>query len=265
MQLEQIYIMSDKNSVPCADKPADSTFIGNSNVIVNLINFVYDQNPHNVIMQGLEKGEEWVFSENIKIENEPFYIEHGYGNGYFVTVGQSYTYVTIITRKTEYAYFIFEIDLNPKNNDYNYRGKDNFLIPMNVLDDESESHKTNLKLTFLTDLDGIAYQIKDGYIYLDTNRQYSIGYSVTGPLTSQQAVKIIREGVEGADWTLHIQDGMTYYRIGNNLYKPSFGNNIIYAGTIYYDNGSIQTYQSMYYRLKFKLSPSDKEFINANF
>ncbi len=244
MKLEQIYVMNDQNSVPFYDTPVDSLF-NQPNTISNLPNYHYDNYDGNYILYSLKQGEVWNVSKMYQ-DSIVEYIEHGFGSDYTITKQVRYCDYNLINCKNEYVdrRFYFPIKLNDI---YNYRGHDNHVLNIKVLDEKGKLLDSNLKFDILTK-DGNALFDKN-WIYFDTNKQYNIGYTISAPLTSNQVKQIINSGT---GFELYIQNGITYYKINENLYIPRYGDSYVYAGTTN-QNGMLNYYVCSYYRLKFKI------------
>ena len=72
-------------------------------------------------------------------------------------------------------------------------------------------------------------------------------YSFTAPLTGEQVKSEIAKG----NYQLYLFSGSTVYKIGENLYIPRY-NSYVYVGTTN-QNGMINGYTKLNYRLKFKI------------
>jgi len=248
MQLEQIYIMSGKNSIPFFDEPIVELFTNNQQV-VNLPGFrTYDN--YEMILCGLQKGDKWSFSK-MDFVSKTTYIESGWGGTYLL---RSYTINTpynVITSDNPYnsLNFVTTIDLNGVNQ----RDGDDYLMKIQSYHNSKEEYLlSNLVLTVVTDVrqrkdNGII----DGYVYFDTNAQVSLGYVVTQPLTGTQVKQIVNSG---SGFELYQWKGYNCIKIGTNLYIPSIGDTYRYIGTTN-ENGLIDVsgYYRVYYRLKFKI------------
>jgi len=246
MQLEQIFTMQGKNTIPFFDEPVEALFTKNQEV-VNLPGFVtYDK--YEMIMCGLQKGDKWTFSKMNFVEKTNW-IESGYGGSYLL---RSYTIRTpynIITSSNPYnkLNFVTSIDLNGVN----YRDGDDYqMIIQSYHNTKGEYMRSNLVLTVVTDVrqrkdNGII----DGYVYLNTNAQVSVGYVVTQPLTGEQVKRIVNSGT---GFEIYQWRGYNCIKIGTNLYIPSIGDTYRYVGTSN-DNGLINGYTYKYYQLKFKI------------
>jgi len=221
VSLEQVYVMGNVNSIPYLDKPLDSCFNNNNN-IVTISNFT-DYNNKNNVLFGLRHGESWEFSK-IKNYYDTTYTErNSYTDDYSISTQirkYNYTEITSSNDVTTREY-ITQIYLD---NPYTYRGRDNHALAIDIVSPiTNEISKTNLYLTILTNNDGGLFD--GGYIYLDTNFITKIVYNITKPLTSDE-VKI---QIEKGNYTMFLWHNLTTFKIGNNLYVPSY-NSYIYVG-----------------------------------
>ncbi|MDR1181490.1 MAG: hypothetical protein LBL13_05900 [Bacteroidales bacterium] len=246
--LEQIYLMTGDGSttIPIYDKPAAELF-ENENSIVDLI-YQTQKYRNDYIMRGLYKGEIWTFAF---YESEPDTVrwEVGYGSTYMVQERVSRDYYEIIESDNLYSPRLFCAPWRP-NSPYHYRGHDNIGFGIRSYDDEDEWALTNLNLVVLTKEGNALFE--KGYFYLDTNPHYELAYRYTPPLTGAQAAQIIQNGTEGVDYEIYLYNGLTVYKIGENLYIPTIGNTYKYIGSSN-QNGMLSYYEGKYYRLKFKI------------
>jgi hypothetical protein len=246
MELEQIYTMQGKNSIPFLDEPIEELFTNNQQV-VNLPGFVV-QNDYEMILCGLQKGDRWTFSKMNFVVKEHF-IESGYGSTYLLRSYTTETPYNTITSDNPYnkLNFITSIDLNG----INYRDGDDYQMSIQAYHNEKGEYlRSNLVLSVVTDLNQRKDNgIIDGYVYLNTNAQVSVGYIVTQPLTGEMVRRIVDSGTgfDNYQWR-----GYNCIRIGSNLYIPSIGNTYRYIGTDN-RNGMISGYVYKYYQLKFKV------------
>jgi hypothetical protein len=246
-QLEQIYVMSSINTIPFLDKPADVLFYDGHDVV----NFGFQTTKYtnDFVLQGLKRGEKWTF-QHLWGETENTYYEHGYGSSYFIT-STSITpqYISIVSNNKQAG--VDFLSLFYPDGVYNYRGADNVTFSILTPSNNSEWEETNLKLTVLTDLGKVAL-FESPYFYMDTNPQYYLQHYVDYPLTGSKVKEIIENGIEGVDWELYPRNGKTYYKIGVNLYTPTFGNTYKYEGSIN-QAGMPSSFSRVYYRFKFKI------------
>jgi hypothetical protein len=246
MQLEQIYTMSGKNTIAMLDEPIEELF-NNSQEVVNLPGFVtYDS--YEMIMCGLRKGDKWTFSKMNYVEKTN-YIESGYGSTYLLRAYTIKTPYNIITSDNPYnkLNFITSVDVNKTN----YRDGDDYqMLIQSYHNSKGEYMRSNLVLTVVTDLKQRKNNgIINGYVYLNTNAQVSLGYVVTHPLTGEQVRQIVNSG---SGYEIYLWKGYNTIKIGTNLYIPTIGNTYRYIGTSN-DNGLINGYTYKYYQLKFKI------------
>jgi hypothetical protein len=239
MELEQVYIMS-------ANVPYDSCFNGNQNVVVNLPNFQTTDYNGNLIMTGLTKGMKWQISKMLIIPHS-YEIEHGYGSNYFVSVVNDTIYQNYIDLGYKDILFLTNYVVGDI---YTYRHPDNHILPVWTEDKNGTQYgnaqSTNLKLEITNE-----YKEGDKYIWLQTNNQYSITYLFTAPLTGNQVAQILNNGKEGIDYEIYLWNGLTTYKIGENLYIPRYNSYVYIASTN--QNGLIREYTRLYYRLKFRI------------
>jgi len=229
MELEQVYIMNQPNS----DNYVDYCF-KNGNEVVNLLNYQTTSYTDAFLLYDLSQGDVWKISKMVKIPNN-YTIEHGYGSSYFTsevndTITKNYWYI-----KSDITFFVQYI----VGDIYTYRHPDDHVFQVNLYNNGTEQ-ATNLVLEVIKEFDG-------QYLWLQTNNQYSITYSLTAPLTGDQVKNEIAKG----NYQLYLFNGLTAYEIGGNLYIPRF-NSYVYVGTIN-SNGMINGYANLYYRLKFKI------------
>ena len=82
---------------------------------------------------------------------------------------------------------------------------------------------------------------------MDTNPIVTLSRQISQPLTGDQVKLEIAKG----NYTLYLYNGLTTYKIGDNLYIPRYGS-YVYVGTVN-TNGMIINLESKYYRFKFKI------------
>jgi hypothetical protein len=246
LQLEQIYTMQGSHTIPFFDEPVEALFTNNQQV-VNLPGFVvYDR--YELIMTGLKRNDIWTFSK-MNFVTKTTWIESGYGGTYLLRSFTSNTPYNTIVSNNSYNKIDFVTSINL--NGINYRDGDDYqMIIQSYNRTKGEYMRSNLVLTVVTDPrqrkdNGII----DGYVYLNTNAQVSLGYVVTQPLTGEQVRRIVESG---SGYDLYQKYGYNCIRIGTNLYIPSIGNTYRYVGTTN-DNGLINGYTYKYYQLKFKI------------
>jgi hypothetical protein len=110
----------------------------------------------------------------------------------------------------------------------------------------STVYKSNLYFEIVTK-NGYGLFNNDQTIYLDTNPIITFSRQITPPLTADQ----VKLEIEKGNYTLYLYNGITTYRIGDNLYIPRFSS-YVYVGTVN-TNGMIINLESRYYRFKFKV------------
>ena len=242
MELEQVYIMNGANVLPYLDSPKDSAFKSGISKI-NLNNFVsYDAN-RDTLMKIISKKEKWDIS-SMKTVCDTTYIEHGYGSSYFVTTVISKSTYNTVNCSNQFENRSLLINLKIGDN-YSYIVNDNHLFMVQNIKDNTV-YESNLYFEILTK-GGIGLFNNDTNIYLDTNQIYTFSTQITAPLTGDQVKLEIANG----NYTLYIYNGMTTYRIGDNLYIPRY-NSYVYVGSIN-TNGMVINLESKYYRFKFKV------------
>ena len=243
LKLEQAYVMSDSNTIPYLDTAKDSCF-NESTTTVNINKFVaYNDTGYANLLFALSKNEIWNFSKS-QSHFDTTYVEHGTGNSYFVVRNINEFKYNNITSSNSYTKRYFNANIKI-DDPYSYRGNDNHTFNIEYID-KSKSFLSNLYLNVLTNLEGCA-SFNPGYVYFDTNTLYNITFQVSTPLLSNQVKAEIAKG----NYTLYLYDGMTTFRIGNNLYIPRY-DGYIYIGCVS-NNGMVITYESKYYRFKFKI------------
>ena len=173
-------------------------------------------------------------------------VDHGYGSNYFQTVfinTKEWNYINCRNNYTDRS-FLTEYKIGDL---YTYRGKDNHILQIQYYSNVRNSfYTTNLILSVLTkDGNGL---FDGNYIYFDTNAQVNMTQMITAPLTSNQ-VKI---EIANGNYEIYMQNGITYYKIGENLYLPRYGDSYVYAGTTN-QTGMLDGYVRYYYRLKFRI------------
>ncbi len=229
MELEQVYIMSKSNT----DEYVDYCF-KNGTEVVNLLNYQTTSYTDAFLLYDLTKGMKWKVSKMMKTPYS-YEIEHGYGSSYSTseykdTITHNYIYVkSDITFVTQYII----------GDKYTYRHPDNHILQIKTYNNGEEEY-TNLTLEIVKEFDG-------KYLWIQTNNQYNITYSLTAPLTGDQVKIEIAKG----NYQLYLFNGLTAYKIGDNLYIPRY-NSYVYIGTTN-QNGMINGYTKLYYRLKFKI------------
>lgn len=238
MSLEQVYVMNGENTIPYLDTPKDSAF-KNNNFNMNISDFVsFDANKTEILTL-ISKNEIWNISKMETI-SKTIYVEHGYGDNYFITetkINNTYNTIDISNKK-----FAIKIKID---NIYNQRGHDNHSFNIyNIVD--NEIYQSNLYMEVLTK-NGNGLFDKERYVYLDTNPIFTLVRQITPPLTADK----VKEEIANGNYELYLYDGKTTYKIGNNLYIPRF-NNYVYIGTMNI-NGMIINYDSRYYRFKFRI------------
>jgi|GEM_PF-4739778 len=244
MELEQIYVMTGKNTIPIADIPVDSCFKG-GNIIVNLPNYQTTEYLNDYILYGIVRYEKWNILP-MEYETEKIYWEQGYGSNYQLVESIRkipYNFILTTNQYTEKEFVTTVI----VDNQYNYRGRDNHILYMNYQSMvNNKFNETNLKFEILTNNGNGLFDGK--YIYLDTNAQVNMTQAITAPLTSNQVKIEINKG----NYTIYMKNGLTYYQIGENLYLPRYGNSYVYAGSTN-QAGMIERYSRCYYRFKFRI------------
>jgi len=230
MSLEQIYIMSQEHT----DNYVDYCF-KNGNETVNLLNYQTTDYNNTFLMYGLTKRMIWKISEMYK---DPYNleVEHGYGSNYFISEINDSIFYNYIYVKSDIT-FLTQYKIGDL---YTYRGPDNHTLKIQTVDANGNTSLTNLVLEIIKEFDGT-------YLWLQTNNQYNITYSLTAPLTGSQVANEIAKG----NYTLYLWNGLTTYKIGDNLYIPRF-NSYVYVGTVN-SQGMINGYTKLYYTLKFKI------------
>jgi hypothetical protein len=242
MELEQVYIMNGENVIPYMDTPKDSAF-KNGNTKMVLMDFVDYDIQRDTILRYIVKNETWDIS-SMKTVYDTTYIEHGYGSSYFVSTMISSKVYNNLTCSNQYENrnFLIEIKIS---DDYNYRGNDNhFFMIENIKN--NEVYQSNLYFEILTK-NGNGLFGNGKYIYMDTPQTFTFSRQITAPLTGDQVKLEIAKG----NYTLYLYDGLTTYKIGDNLYIPRYGS-YVYVGTVN-TNGMIINLESKYYRFKFKI------------
>jgi hypothetical protein len=70
------------------------------------------------------------------------------------------------------------------------------------------------------------FEMQQGLFILIPPAQYQLGVvdggHATLPLTGSEVEDIVDNGTQGVDWNLFTRDGVTYVRIGNNLYQRRY-------------------------------------------
>lgn len=244
MELKQIYIMSSENTIPILDTPADSCFRG-GNVVVNLPNYQTTDYINEYILYGLTRYEKWEVHK-MEYEYDTIYWENGFGNSYQLVESIRRIPITIITADNPYTRRNFVTNIKINNN-YNYRGHDNHILTIaNYSTKDKELTKTNLNLTILVENGNGLFD--ENHIYFDTNAQVNMTQIISAPLTSNQVKVEISKG----NYEIFPKDGIMYYKIGENLYLPRYGDSYIYAGSTS-NMGMIGGYTRYYYRFKFRI------------
>lgn len=224
LKLEQIYAYTKVGSEYL---PLDSVF-KNHQTITTLPNYAIS-NTNTLIMDNMVKGENWIFDEPVK-EYHYVLMNEFSPNAWIDTIETRYTLLHRINSVNNKS---FRITYLEDNDIYiNYKPKIQFYTE----DDEY----TNLVI------EKIEYSSKEPLF--KTNGQYVLNQSIFPPLTSNQAKIEISKG----NYELYQKNGSTYYRIGENLYKPSLNGDYIYVGSTN-SNGQINGYSQIQYYLKFKL------------
>ena len=242
MELEQVYIMNGENVLPYLDTPKDSAFkSGFSKITLN--DFIDYDVQKDTILRTVVKNETWNIS-SMKTVYDTTYIEHGYGSTYFVTMMISSGTYNMLTCSNQYENRNFLIGV--KIGDiYSYRGNDNHFFMIKNLKDNT-IYQTNLYFEILTK-NGYGLFGNDKYIYMDTNPIVTFSRQISQPLTGDQVKLEIAKG----NYTFYLYNGLTTYKIGDNLYIPRYGS-YVYVGTVN-TNGMIINLESKYYRFKFKI------------
>jgi hypothetical protein len=244
VELEDIYLMPGKETVPIADEPVASLF--DTKDIVTLPNYQTTDYSDFLIMRDLKKGDRWFFTELLRKPDKVHYIEEGYGSTYrAVKHTTEIRYRQIVSDSGKLYFTVY-----PSSNVYSYRGEDNIDMSIMTRNRNGEESYTNLVLTFLT-YNGDAL-FDEGHIYLDTNAQVQIESNVSEPLTGARVAQIVKRGKRGKDYEYYLKDGRTLIKIGHNLYTPTFGKTYRYWGTTN-QQGMMRSYVRFYYRLKFKI------------
>jgi hypothetical protein len=252
MNLEQIYVMSSKNTIPYIDRPIDSCFKSKINT-VNISNFIHygpddliHTNDDNNVLTCLTKNENWNISKLLAYYDTT-YVEHGFGDNYFLTTNISEHTYNLIKCTNQYTYREYIIPFRI-GDIYVHRGHDNHVFNVFCVDiKNNNSYRSSLYMEILTDENGIGVHHNGKYIYFDTNYQYKVSYQVTTPLTSNE----VKNEIANGNYTLYLWNGMTTFKIGNNLYITRY-NSYVYVGEVN-ANGSIMNFEQRYYRLKFKI------------
>jgi hypothetical protein len=243
IQLEQIYLMPHKQTIPYLDKPVDSLF-KNGRTLVNLNSYTVKSNPFYFVMNALQKHEKWRFYNTTNPVTH--YVEHGFATTYFLTTYVDRNEKEFIVSNNQFnnRMFVFQ----PRWG-FAYRGHDNYSWEIQQLMEDESFEETNLVLTVLTwESYGNALQYKP-FLYFDTNDIVQLGYYVEQPLTGSQVKYIVESGT---GFEIVAYRGLSLIKIGNNYYTPTFGNTYKY---IYSDAslGIINAYTNYYYRLKWKI------------
>lgn len=242
LELEQIYIMNGENVLPYLDSPKDSAF-KNGVSVINFNEFTSYNTNRDTILKQIKRHENWNI-DKMKTVYDTTYIEHGYGSSYFVTTMISRSTFNSVNCSNQYGNRNFLINIKIADI-YSYRGNDNhFFMIQNIIN--STVYKSNLYFEIVTK-NGYGLFNNDQTIYLDTNPIITFSRQITPPLTADQVKLEIANG----NYTLYLYNGMTTYRIGDNLYIPRFSS-YVYVGTVN-TNGMIINLKSRYYRFKFKV------------
>ena len=243
LSLEQIYIMSNSSSIPIIDKPKDSLFT-NNNSIIDIGFLAYSGISQTNLFPALSKGENWNVCKMTTVYDTT-YIEHGYGDNYTLTAQIKKRVYNIINCYNQYRdrHFAIKIIIG---NQYTERGHDNHSFMVMPIDSANNVSQSNLYMNVLTK-DGNGLFGNEQYVYFDTNMMYKVTYQTSEPLTSVEAKNEIARG----DYTLYLWNGLTTYKIGENLYVPRYGS-YVYVGTTN-TNGAIINLKSTYYRFKFRI------------
>jgi hypothetical protein len=83
-QIEQIYLMPHKETIPILDKPVDTLF-KNGRTIVNIGSYTSKYDPYNYVLDAIVLHEKWEFKNITKESDNIVYIEHGFGSNYFLS------------------------------------------------------------------------------------------------------------------------------------------------------------------------------------
>jgi len=250
IKLEQIYLMSGKNTIPILDSPVEELFKNNQ----TMINLIYQKKSYieDYILSGLIKGEIWDI-EYHEIKGETVYWEQGYGSTYqIVSYTPTHKNISLISTNNPYSqrFFLAEFDTDGVRK---YRGQDEYTLKINSYNNDSEEwEETNLVLTVLVDAldDGMATDFEKGYLYFDSNKVIEFnGYYVEMPLTGAQVKAIVDSGV---GYEVVAFNGNACIKIGNNYYIPTIGNTYRYIASDK-NLGMINGYVTYYYRFKFKI------------
>jgi hypothetical protein len=281
MQLEQIYVMPGANTIPILDKPVDSLLV-TDRTVVNLPNFQTLNYMGDYTCRGLRKNDVWNI-DYYEYETGEYCWELGYASNYMIVCASASTAQGItITSNNELNNFNWFSRIRIDKNINNYRGKDNHVFGIRIMkvtpagamqieasyqsgwyeirydttystETKVEEQLTNLHLEVLTDFDGLAHGIDDGYLYLNTSAMVQMEAKITEPLTGDQVKIMIKNG----DYELYpiVINGIAYtaIKIGYNLYLPRY-NSYVYVGTTN-EQGMIfsQGYRRWYYQFKFKI------------
>lgn len=248
LKLEQIYLMSGKETIPVLDTSVDELFKNNQ----TMVNLIYQKSTYesDYILSGLIKGEIWDIKYHEK-KGSTIYWEQGYGSTYQIT-SYTPTIKTISIESTNNPYTNRNFLANFYIDNVNYRGTDEYGFEIKTYNDiDKEWGWTNLVLTVVVNSlkDGLALGFEDGYVYFDSNKIVILGYYVEEPLTGLQVKNIVESG---SGYEIVAFQGKSCIKIGNNYYIPTIGNTYKY---IYSDKnlGMINNYTSYYYRFKFKV------------
>jgi hypothetical protein len=245
IQLEQVYVMSGKEMVPFYDKPVDSCFFGEDNMITIDTYYSLDT-ARSVVLNCLSKDEIWNVSKMITV-NDTTYESYGFGQNYHSGMVINSSTINEINVTNQYTRRNFIVNYKI-GNPYNHRGVDNHVLSIyNYSYVENQYKNTVLYLSILTNDDGSAFWGDNKHLYLDTNSQYIISYEITAPLTSNE----VKLEIERGNYTIYLWNGLTTYKIGNNLYIPRY-NSYIYVGNTN-SSGNIFNLKQIYMRLKFKI------------
>ena len=242
LQLEQVYVMSNPQLIPIVDKPIDNCFKTNSMINIDQF-FDYDTNAK--VFPVISKDEVWTVSP-MQIQYDTTYSQRGgYGEEYSVRVNIDKITYNIISRDNGYqnGKLIFPITIGGY---YNRYGNDNYNFEVLTVDDtNNEVRNSNLRLEVLTDFKGNG--VIEDYVYFDSNELMGLSYNLTTPLTGNEVEQEIANG----NYSLYVYQGMTTFKIGNNLYIPRY-NSYVYLSCVN-TNGMIIYADIHYYRFKFKI------------
>ena len=240
MKLEQVYLMNGEHTIPFLDKPKDSAFKQGVNTI-SITEFTdYGTSTNrDTLLKRIVRDEQWSITPMHKTTDTIHY-ETGFGSNYTVRMVTINHTNNFIIRGDK----VFSINIKIDNN-YNYRGNDNHLFMVENIRNNTV-YKSNLYFEVLTK-DGLALFHDGKYIYFDTSNIFTFSRLLTPPLTADK----VREEIANGNYTLYLYNGMTTYKIGDNLYIPRF-NSYIYVGTIN-TNGMVINLESKYYRFKFRI------------